>query len=37
MNNLVGIAEQSSAMDIATHWMKTMAIIQPQTIPPVPA
>jgi hypothetical protein len=33
----VGILEHSSAMDMATHWMKIMAIIHPQTIPPVPA
>jgi hypothetical protein len=34
---LVGIAEHNSAMAMATHWMKIMAIIQPQTIPAVPA
>jgi hypothetical protein len=34
---LVGMAEQSSAIDMAMHWMKIMAMIQPQTIPAVPA
>lgn len=34
---LVGIDEHNSAMDIATHWMKTIAMIHPHTIPAVPA
>ena len=34
---LVGIAEHSSAIDIAMHWMNIIAMIQPQTIPAVPA
>jgi hypothetical protein len=32
-SDLVGIDEQSSAKLRATHWIKTMAIIHPQTIP----
>jgi hypothetical protein len=31
--DLVGIDEQSSAKLRATHWIKAMAIIHPQTIP----
>ena len=33
----VGILEQSSAIDAATNWIITLAIIHPHTIPPVPA
>jgi len=32
-SDLVGIDEQSSAKLRATHWIKAMAIIHPQTIP----
>jgi hypothetical protein len=32
-SDLVGIDEQSSAKLRATHWIKIMAIIHPQTIP----
>jgi hypothetical protein len=32
-SDLVGIDEQSSAKLRATHWIKVMAIIHPQTIP----
>jgi hypothetical protein len=32
-SDLVGIDEQSSAKLRAAHWIKTMAIIHPQTIP----
>jgi hypothetical protein len=37
MTYLVGMAEHSSAIDIAIHWIKIIAMIQPQTIPAVPA
>jgi hypothetical protein len=32
-SDLVGIDEQSSAKLKATHWIKAIAIIHPQTIP----
>lgn len=34
---LVGMAEQSSAILMAIHWIKAIAISHPQTIPAVPA
>jgi hypothetical protein len=35
--HLVGIDEHNSAIPMAMHWTKNMAISQPQTMPAVPA
>lgn len=32
----VGILEHNSAIEVATNWFMIMAIIHPQTMPPVP-